>query len=96
MRWLFKGETVTPIIPKVPSGNPLLVEISVHVSPLSVLFHKAEPSPPEFKLYGVLLILQVEAYNTLGFVGSIIKSTTPACAFENKVLFHVFPPSILL
>ena len=33
-----------------PSAKPLLVEICSQVSPLSVLFHKAEPSPPLLKL----------------------------------------------
>jgi len=47
---LFTGDTVTPIIPKVSVAKPLFFEISFQVSPLSVLFQSAEPSPPEFKL----------------------------------------------
>jgi len=47
---LLTGETVTPIIPKVESGKPLFKEISFHVAPLSSLFHRAEPGPPELKL----------------------------------------------
>ena len=46
----FTGETATPLIPQRPSGNPLFVEIFVQVSPSSVLFHSAEPSPPDDKL----------------------------------------------
>ena len=80
----------------MPSGNPFLVEISVQVSPLSVLFHKAEPSPPELKLNGVRRTRHVEAYKILGLVGSIIKSTTPACSLANKVFLQVLPPSVLL
>ena len=74
------GETVTPLIPQIPSGKPLLEEILVQVSPSSVLFHKAEPSPPLDRLQGVLLTFQVLAYKTLGLFGSIIKSTTPEMA----------------
>ena len=89
----FTGDTVTPLIPQIPPGSPLFVDILVQVSPSSVLFHKAEPSPPLDKLYGVLLIFQVVAYKTLELFGSIIKSTTPASLFANNFLFHVFPPS---
>ena len=93
---LLTGETVTPIIPNVESGNPLLRDISFQVFPLSSLFHNAEPSPPELKLYGVLLTFQVEAYIILEFVGSIIKSTTPESSLAYKILFQFFPPSTLL
>ena len=73
----FLGETVTPIIPNVSLGKPSFLEISVHVSPLSVLFHNAEPSPPLLKLYGVRCARHVEAYNILGLFGSKTKSTAP-------------------
>ena len=58
---LFTGDTVTPMIPKVESGNPEFKDISFQVLPLSTLFQSAEPSPPELKLYGVLLTFQVDA-----------------------------------
>ena len=90
----FTGDTVTPLIPQRPLGNPLREEILVQVSPSSVLFHKAEPSPPLDKLYGVLLIFHVVAYKTLGLFGSKIKSTTPASLFANNFLLQVLPPFI--
>ena len=49
-RWEFIGETVTPITPRIPFAKPSFELISIHVFPSSVLFHKAEPSPPLFKL----------------------------------------------
>jgi hypothetical protein len=39
-----------PEIPQIPSGSPEASEMFFHVSPLSVLFHKEEPSPPLDKL----------------------------------------------
>jgi hypothetical protein len=46
----FKGETVTPLIPQIPSGKPLFLDIFVQVSSSLVLFQSAEPTPPEDKL----------------------------------------------
>ena len=53
-------------------------------------------SMPSPKIWQMIYANEVEAYNILGLVGSIIRSTTPACSLENKVLRHVFPPSVLL
>ena len=83
-------------MPKVSLGKPSFFEISVHVSPLSVLFHNAEPSPPLLKEYGVRFARQVEAYKIRGLLGSKVRSTAPAWLFTNSFFFHVFPPSVLL
>ena len=57
----FNGETVTPMIPTMPSGKPLFFVISFHVSPPSVDFQRPDPSPPLSRLYGVRLMRQVDA-----------------------------------
>ena len=67
----------TPLIPQSPSGKPSFPEILFHVSPPSVDFHNPDPSPPLSKLYGVLLIFQVEANIILGLFLSIEISTAP-------------------
>ena len=46
----FFGETVTPMMPTVSFGRPSLRVISIQVSPLSVLFHRPEPFPPDERL----------------------------------------------
>ena len=65
-----------------------------HVSPPSVDFHKAEPSPPLSRLYGVLLIFQVDAYIILGLLLSILISTAPDLWFAYKTFFHELPPFV--
>ena len=44
------GETAMPLIPQIPFGNPSFEEILVQVSPSSLLFQSADPSPPLDKL----------------------------------------------
>ncbi len=90
----FTGETATPMIPKVSVGNPLFFEISFQVLPLSVDFHKAEPSPPLIKLYGVLRECQVEAYKMRGLLGSNVKSTAPASSVAKSTRSQFAPPSV--
>jgi len=46
----FNGETAIPIIPTNPSGSPLFLVISFHVSPPSVDFQRPDPSPPLSRL----------------------------------------------
>src|SRR5690349_15990750 len=79
--------------PKMPLGSPGLREISFHVSPPSVVFHKPLSAPPLSKLYGVRLASQMAAYSTFGFDGSMLKSTAPALFDLNSTRCQVWPPS---
>src|SRR5690606_7861709 len=94
MRLEFTGETEIPTIPHTPFGKPWLSVMFVQVSPPSVLFHIAEPSPPLSRLYGVLLIRHVLAYIMRGLFGSKQRSIAPASALANNVRFQVLPPSM--
>ena len=51
-------------------------------------------SPPELNDHAVLLNSHMEAYNVLGFEGSIAKSAHPVELFRYKIFSQVFPPSI--
>ena len=48
-------------MPSVPFGMPLLREISFQVSPPSVDFQSAQPSPPLSNVYGVRRKRHVDA-----------------------------------
>ena len=50
MRFELAGETATPMMPSVPLGRPLLLEILVHVSPpVCNFFQRAETISPTRK-----------------------------------------------
>jgi hypothetical protein len=49
------------MMPRVPFGMPLLRDSSFHVSPPSVDFQSADPSPPLSKKYAPRRKRQVEA-----------------------------------
>src|SRR5690349_20901798 len=93
-RLLFTGDTVMPEIPHVPLGKPFAFEIFSQVSPPSLLFHNAEPSPPLDNSYGFRWTRQVEAYKMRELLGSMMRSTAPARSLTNKTCFDVLPPSM--
>src|SRR5436189_35966 len=66
------------MMPSVPFGIPLFVLMFFQVSPPSVDFQSAEPSPPLSRLYGVRRTRHVDAKRMRGFVGSIARSPPPA------------------
>src|SRR5260370_33362298 len=72
LRWA--PEADTPILPMVPLGNPLLVEISVQVSPPSMDLRSPPPGPPLVRLHELRRAAQNDAYRILGSGGSIMRS----------------------
>src|SRR5437667_2715351 len=91
----FEGEGLTPMIPSVPFGIPLLRDSSFQLSPPSVDFQSAEPSPPLSNEYGERRKRQVDAYRMRGLVGSKVRSTAPASRLTKRMRSHVLPPSLL-
>src|ERR1700726_3458418 len=49
------GDTVTPMRPSTPIGSPSAWEMSVHVSPPSVVFQSPLPGPPLSRRHGLRL-----------------------------------------
>src|SRR3954453_8729322 len=80
-------------IPSVPFGIPLLRDTSFHVSPPSVDFHSAEPSPPLSKKYAPRLKRHVDAYRMRGFDGSMFRSTAPESRLTKRIRSQFLPPS---
>src|SRR6185312_1685518 len=90
------GDTATPILPRMPPGNPAFFEMLVQCSPPSVLFHKPLPGPPLESAHGLRSASQVLAYSTCGLFWSITTSTAPALSLTKRTLFQVAPPSVVL
>src|SRR6185369_13925033 len=84
-----------PMRPFFVSGNPPPL-ISVHVVPPSVVFHRPEPLPPEFRKYGPRSRWYADENSTCGFDGSIATSMNPVLSSMNLTSFHVAPPSSVL
>src|SRR4051812_1048259 len=82
-----------PMSPQIPAGRPGLRVISVQWSPPSVVLNNPDPGPPEFNSHGRRYTCQNPAYSTLGLLGSITRSTTPAESLRKRIFSHVVPPS---
>ena len=90
------ADIVKPVLPRPPSGNPLLYVISVQFSPPSTDFHIPLSGPPVFGPQALRSNSHMVANNSSGFEGFITKSITPALSLLNKTFFQVFPPSTVL
>src|SRR5688572_12965292 len=86
-------DTVMPMSPQIPCGNPGLRVISDHVSPPSVVLNMPEPAPPETSCHGRRCACQKPAYRTFGLLGSITRSTMPVESLRKRIFSHVVPPS---
>ena len=73
-------------MPQVPDGNPLLAEILVHVSPLSVDFAYCTTQPPDSRIRRPS-DSQVLAYIIRGLLGSRHRSTAPTVSLTNNTFF---------
>src|SRR6266550_5276721 len=90
----FAPETVTPMLPQMPAGRPVLRVISVQLSPPSTLLNNPLPAPPDDSIHGVRPACQSAAYSTLGLFGSITRSTTPVESLRKRILSQLRPPSL--
>src|SRR5690349_1859775 len=92
-RFEFAPETVTPMLPQMPAGNPGLRVISTQLSPPSTVLNNPLPAPPEDSIHGVRPACHSAAYSTFGLFGSITRSTTPVESLRKRIFSHVRPPS---
>ena len=90
------GAMAIPIRPKFPFGKPSLSVNFFQVLPPSCVICNEDPSPPELKNQGSRLCSHMATNSLFGFVGSMTMSATPVLLFVNNILFHVFPPSVVL
>src|SRR5215204_3663050 len=95
MRFGLAGEMSTPILPNGRAGRPGLNEISVQLSPPSVVFQSPLRPPPWFRLHGVRWNFHIDANRIRGLVGSIVRSIAPVESSRNRTFFHVRPPSVV-
>src|SRR6056297_753746 len=77
--------------PNFPSGKPLCILFQVF--PPSVDLYSALLSPPDSNDQPVLRNSHIEAYKTLGLVGSMAKSAQPVFGSTYKSCSQVAPPS---
>src|SRR5438105_13984818 len=92
-RFELAPETVTPMLPQIPVGNPLLRVISAQLSPPSMVLNNPLPAPPEDSSHGVRPACHKAAYSTFGLFGSITRSTTPVESLRKRIFSQFRPPS---
>src|SRR3990170_1257138 len=89
------GEMATPIFPNTPvCGRPGRREISVQVSPKSVLLKSPLPGPPEDICQDFRNASHNAAYIAAGWPGSRERSTPPVLSSRYRTLRQVSPPLV--
>src|SRR5215831_13407293 len=87
-------DTDIPILPRTPLGMPGWREISVQWSPPSVDLNRPLPGPPLDIMFATRKASQSDVYITSGLLGSKTISMPPVLSSRNRILSHVFPPSL--
>ena len=95
---MFSSNIAIPILPTPsPTGNPLFfVETFSQVSPPFTLLYIAELFPLPVKFHAFRSLVQDEANITSKLFGACCTSIIPLILSTNSVLFHDFPPSVVL
>src|SRR5690349_7152946 len=92
----FWGETAIPMRPMLAEGAGSPPPRRFHVSPPSVDLYTPEPTPPYVRRFGWRRWSHMAAYTTLGFVGSMARSTAPVVELApGRTWVQCRPPSVL-
>ena len=67
------GATAMPTLPKTPVGSPDWCVMLVQCAPPSVVLYMPLPGPPLEKVQWLRDICHIDAYTTLGLVGSMAR-----------------------